>query len=160
MNESRTSSKQTPHCVIREAAATDAPAIEDLYRDLVSDPNIRVLPEQLTAISNSPHSFLFAADLDGAVCATALLIICADAMYGAQPFAVVENVIVTQELRGRGIGRRLLAHIEQLAVARDCTKLMLLSAKNRDGAHAFFRRCGFSGGAKEAFVKYRREFAA
>jgi N-acetylglutamate synthase-like GNAT family acetyltransferase len=153
-------SKQASHCVIREAAADDARSIENLYRELVSDPNIRVLPEHLNAIADLPHSFLLAADSEGAVCATALLTICPDAMYGAQPFGVVENVIVTQAMRGRGIGRLLLTHVERLATAHHCTKLMLLSGNTRPEAHAFFRRCRFSGDTKHAFVKYRKEFAA
>jgi hypothetical protein len=45
-------------CVIRKAAEADAPAVEALYRELVSDPNIRVLPEQVAAIAASPTSFL------------------------------------------------------------------------------------------------------
>lgn len=79
-------------------------------------------------------------------------------MYRSQPFGVVENVVVTQAMRGRGIGRLLLSRVEQLAVANDCTKLMLLSSTSREAAHSFFRRCGFAGDTKHAFVKYRRQF--
>jgi N-acetylglutamate synthase-like GNAT family acetyltransferase len=146
-----------PH-VIRQAAPDDASAIEGLYRELVSDPLIRVLPEQVAALSDSPASFLLVVEAGGAVCATALLSICPDAMYGAQPFGVIENVIVTQGMRGRGIGRLLLEYVEQLAIARHCTKLMLLSGTTREAAHAFFRRNGFASDTKHAFVKYRRQF--
>lgn len=44
---------------------------------------------------------------------------------GTQPFGVVENVIVAQSMRGRGIGRLLTAYMERLALAHDCTRLML-----------------------------------
>lgn len=145
-------------CIIRRAEPADASAIEDLYRELVSDPLIRVLPKQLAALSVSSASFLLVAEIDDTVCATALLTICPDAMYRTQPFGVVENVIVTDAMRGRGIGRRLLSHVEQLASTHNCTKLMLLSSATREAAHAFFRRCGFSSETKNAFVKYRRQF--
>ena len=79
-------------------------------------------------------------------------------MYRTQPFGVVENVIVTQAMRGRGVGRLLLAHVEQLAGDHHCTKPMLLSSTAREAAHSFFRRCGFTGDTKHAFVKYRRQF--
>lgn len=146
--------------IIRRAEPSDASAIEGLYRELVPDPLIRVLPEQLAALSESPNSFLLAAEANGAVCATALLTVCPDAMYHTQPFGVVENVVVTQSMRGLGIGRLLLSHIEQLASTHRCTKLMLLSNVGREAAHAFFRRCGFSSDTKHAFVKYRRQFTA
>ena len=60
-------------------------------------------------------------------------------------------------MRGRGIGRRLLMHVEQLASAHDCTKLMLLSSTAHHDAHDFFRHCGFASDTKHAFVKYRRQ---
>jgi N-acetylglutamate synthase-like GNAT family acetyltransferase len=149
---------QATPSVIRRATADDASAIESLYRELVSDPLVRVLPEQIATLSDSPASFLLVAEADGAVCATALLTICPDAMYRAQPFGVVENVIVTQAMRGRGFGRLLLVHVEQLARDHHCTKLMLLSSTTREAAHLFFRRCGFTSETKHAFVKYRRQF--
>ena len=160
MNESPTTLLQSTPYVIRRATPDDASAIERLYRELVSDPLIRVLPEQVALLSDSLTSFLFVAEADDAVCATALLTICPDAMYRTQPFGVVENVIVTQGMRGRGFGRLLLAHVEHLAITHHCTKLMLLSSATREAAHAFFRRCGFISDTKHAFVKYRRQFTA
>ena len=146
-------------CVIRRADAADASAVEALYRELVSDPNIRVLPEQVAAIAVSPTSFILVVEVGGSVCATALLTLCPDAMYRAQPFGVVENVVVASARRGRGLGRLLLAEVERLAVVHHCTKLMLLSGAARHDAHVFFQRCGFAGDSKRAFVKYRRNFA-
>ncbi len=160
MNPSRPFLSPAPPCVIREATSRDALVIESLYRELVSDPNIQVLPGQITAMAASPHSLLLVAEVDGVVCATALLTICPDAMYGTQPFGVIENIVVTPQMRGWGLGRFLLSHVERLAVSHHCTKLMLLSSHTRHEAHAFFQRCGFHSDTKHAFVKYRREFAA
>ncbi|HEX8372408.1 MAG TPA: GNAT family N-acetyltransferase [Chthoniobacterales bacterium] len=159
MNESQNHLQATPSA-IRKATADDAPAIENLYRELVSDPLIRVLPEQVATLYDSPTSHLLVSEAESGVCATALLTICPDAMYRTQPFGVVEKVIVTQAMRGRGFGRLLLGHVERLASAHDCTKLMLLSSTKREAAHSFFRRCGFTSDTKRAFVKYRRHFTA
>jgi N-acetylglutamate synthase-like GNAT family acetyltransferase len=145
--------------MIRRAEAADGSAIEGLYRELVADPMLRVTPDQIAALARTPTSILLVAEIDGSVCATALLTICPDAMYGSQPFGVIENIVVTQARRGCGIGRRLLAHMEQVAVEHACTKLMLLSNSARQDAHAFFQQCGFAGETKRAFVKYRRQFA-
>ncbi len=106
----------------------------------------------------SPASFLLVAESGGVVCGTVLLTICPDAMYRAQPFGIIENVVVTQATRGSGIGRMLLAHVEHLALTHQCTKLMLMSSAAREAAHSFFRRCGFTSDTKLAFVKYRRHF--
>jgi len=159
VNQSHPSRPPAPPCIIRKATSLDAPVIESLYRELVSDPHICVLPEQITAMAASPHSLLLVADVESVVCATALLTICPDAMYGTQPFGVLENVVVTPPMRGWGLGRLLLGQVERLAADHHCTKLMLLSSQTRHEAHAFFKRCGFSSDAKHAFVKYRRDFA-
>ncbi len=145
--------------VVRRATAADAPVIEWLYRELVADPSIHVLPDQVAAMHASSSTLLFVVEVGGEVAGTALLTICADVMYGTQPFGVVENVIVSAKLRGAGIGRLLMEHLEQEALARDCSKLMLLSSAARQEAHAFFRRQGFSSDTKLGFVKYRRQFA-
>jgi N-acetylglutamate synthase-like GNAT family acetyltransferase len=148
-----------PGCVVREAISQDAGALENLYRELVSDPQIRVLPEQIERLARSSHAFLLVAEIGDIICGTALLTICPDVMYGTQPFGIIENIVVAAQSRRRGVGRDLLDRMEQLAQAQDCTKLMLLSSDSRHEAHAFFQRCGFAGDIKKGFVKYRRNFA-
>lgn len=144
---------------VRRATAADAAAIAALYQELFPDPDIDVRPGHLHSLSSSPHTFVLVAEADGAVCGTALLNLCRDVMYGTQPFGVVENVVVMDGMRGRGIGSLLLAEVEQLALAHDCSKLMLLSSVDREAAHGFFRHCGFASDTKLAFVKYRSRFS-
>lgn len=144
---------------IRRAAFEDAHAIAALYNELVADPHIRGLPENVASLSTSSNSFLLVAGTGDQVCGTALLTLCADVMYGTQPFGVVENVVVTEGMRGRGVGRALLAEVEEIALAHDCSKLMLLSSVTREEAHTFFKRCGFLSDTKRAFVKYRSQFS-
>lgn len=85
--------------------------------------------------------------------------ICADVMFGQQPFAVVENVVVDAAWRGQDIGARLFSHLEDFCRARECSKIMLLSTAVREDAHRFFARIGYDGQAKLGFVKYRRHFS-
>jgi GNAT superfamily N-acetyltransferase len=139
--------------LVRRARAEDAAAITALYRLLVpNDDNIRVDPARLRALAADPNHQLLVIEADGWVCGTALLTIALDAMYGDQPFGVVENVIVGE--RGRGLGRALMQALEEAARAARCTKLMLLSSAARTDAHRFFARLGYDGERKRGFVKY------
>jgi GNAT superfamily N-acetyltransferase len=79
-------------------------------------------------------------------------------MFGSQPFAVVENIIVNEAVRGKGLGAALLRHIEAFCLAKNCSKIMLLSASQRERAHHFFEQAGFTGTSKRGFVKYRSQF--
>jgi N-acetylglutamate synthase-like GNAT family acetyltransferase len=140
---------------VRRAQPRDAPAIERLYRLLVpGDDNIAVDPDRVAQLETDPTNHLLVVELEGVVSGSALLTICLDAMYGSQPFGVVENVIVLPASRGKGQGAALLRGLEDLARAAHCTKLLLLSSQRRSDAHAFFLRLGFDGDRKRGFVKY------
>jgi GNAT superfamily N-acetyltransferase len=140
---------------VRQAQPRDAAIIQELYTLLVpGDQNIAVDPSQLTALTTDANNHLLVVEHAEAPCGTAFLSFCLDPMYGSQPYAVVENVIVLPAARGRGAGRALMQEVERLARAASCTKLMLLSSAARREAHAFFSQLGFDGEKKRGFVKY------
>jgi N-acetylglutamate synthase-like GNAT family acetyltransferase len=140
---------------VRRARASDAAAVQELYRELVpGDRNIAVDPAHLAALETDRFSQIWVVELEGSVRGTAFLTLCRDAMYGDQPFGVVENVVVTASARGRGAGRALMEELERAARDGRCTKLMLLSASARPEAHAFYAGLGYDGERKRGFVKY------
>ncbi|WP_374356914.1 GNAT family N-acetyltransferase [Chitinimonas sp.] len=143
---------------IRRASDRDAAAIEDLYQQLVSNPALAVSPEHLAKLQASEHHVVLVAEQGDQVCGTALLSLCEDIMFGTQPFAVVENVIVNEAYRSQGIGAALFREIEAHCKRANCSKIMLLSSAQRSEAHQFFEQLGFSGTSKRGFVKYRRQF--
>jgi GNAT superfamily N-acetyltransferase len=141
--------------MIRRACPDDASALTALYRELVpGDSNIRVDPSRLAEIERDDWNVLLVAVADATIQGTAFLSLCRDAMYGAQPYGVIENVVVHSAFRRRGVGRALFAELEAIARSRACTKLMLLSATSRNDAHDFFASVGFDGAKKKAFVQY------
>jgi N-acetylglutamate synthase-like GNAT family acetyltransferase len=146
--------------IIRNARPDDAERIAELYKQLVSNPEVMVQPGRISAISGDPNTGLFVCELSGEVQGTALVSLCADVMFGSQPFAVIENVVVDEDVRGQGLGEALLRHIEAFCLASNCSKMMLLSSIQREDAHRFFERAGFAGSSKRGFVKYRRQFQA
>jgi len=140
---------------VRRARATDAAGLSRLYAELVPHAALDVQPAQLAALEADPRSLLLVFERDGALLGTVSISLCADAMFGRRPFAVVENIVVAAAARGHGVGAALLAAAERLCVEADCTKIMLLSAARRADAHLFFERRGYDGTAKRGFVKYR-----
>lgn len=144
---------------IRRARPEDAPRIAALYRQLVRQTMVSVLPERIAAVAEDARTALLVAARGDTVCGTALVCLCADVMFNAQPFAVVENLIVDAGQRGHGAGALLLSAVEAFCRDSDCSKIMLLSSAHRQRAHVFFERAGFLGSAKRGFVKYRSAFA-
>jgi predicted N-acetyltransferase YhbS len=143
---------------IRTAQRADAAALQMLYRQLVDDGHVNVTESQIQTLESDARTRLLVCEIDGHVRGTVLICLCADAMYGGQPFAVLENLVVEQEWRGKGIGQALLRQAEQFCRFSDCSKMMLLSSAFRLDAHRFFEHAGFRADRKRGFVKYRSQF--
>lgn len=143
---------------IRRADAKDAEAITKLYRELntLSEPS--VLPERITEIATSETTFLFVCDDRNEIVATALLCLCQDVMYQRQPFAVVENVVVSADYKREGIGKSLMDYIEGFCLQKDCSKIMLQTSNENRDARDFYTAMGYDPDAKIGFIKYRRYF--
>ncbi len=137
--------------VVRAAQPTDAAALQSLYRQLVDDENVHVAAAQIQLVSEDARTRLFVCEIDGNAEATVLVSLCTDVMYGDQPFAVVENLVVDKAHRGKGIGQALLRQVEQFCLSRNCSKMMLFSSVIRVDAHRFFERVGFRSDLKRGF---------
>ncbi|MGO4528736.1 GNAT family N-acetyltransferase [Paenibacillus sp. 2TAF8] len=141
--------------MIREAEARDAAAIEELYRELLPNhANIEVLPERIEEIKRHEHSFLFVYEAREQVVGTAHLHICLDALTGHRPFGVVERVIISDKVQGKGYGTELMQHLEQVGVRMNASKMLLASGTSRHAAHQFYKQLGYDGESSKAFKKY------
>ncbi|SFS12179.1 N-acetylglutamate synthase, GNAT family [Halomicrobium zhouii] len=94
---------------------------------------------------------------DDRLVSTCVLSITRNLTRGARPFGLVENVVTREGYRGRGFGKRCLAKARELAEARDCYKVMLLTGTEEAWKHEFYERCGFDGDEKSGFVLDLRE---
>jgi GNAT superfamily N-acetyltransferase len=142
----------------RKAVAADANAIADLYRELVPDTSINILAERISEIAADKNTYLIVCDEQGDAIATALVSLCNDVMFTRQPFAIIENVIVSKNYQREGIGKSLMDHIEAFCLASDCSKIMLLSNSGNRGAHHFYAAMGYDPDKKLGFIKKRKYF--
>jgi GNAT superfamily N-acetyltransferase len=61
-----------------------------------------------------------------------------------RPQARVNDIVVTEDARGLGVGRELLARAEGLAHKRGCFRMALVTAGWRDGTHRFYDTLGWA----------------
>jgi ribosomal protein S18 acetylase RimI-like enzyme len=104
--------------IVRVADRTDAAALQSLYCQLVDDVDVNVTESQIQMLAEDARTRLYVCEIDGDVCATVLVSLCADAMYAGQPFAVIENLVVDRRCRGNGIGQALLREVEHYCLSR------------------------------------------
>ena len=63
---------------------------------------------------------------------------------GGEPFAELGGLVVTESLRGRGIGRRLVEEAERWAMTRDLHTLRIRTRTTRTDARLFYEDLGFT----------------
>jgi GNAT superfamily N-acetyltransferase len=141
--------------VFREAREEDFEAILELYRQLnPDDPPVEdgSAEAAFARILDAPGLHLFVLELDGALVASTYLNVIPNLSRSASPYAVVENVVVAERLRGTGLGKQIMAATLEAAWSAGCYKAMLMTGSRRPSTLAFYEACGFSPDAKSAFL--------
>jgi GNAT superfamily N-acetyltransferase len=109
--------------------------------------------EIFASMLEQPGRTLLVADSDGEIVGTADLLVVPNLMRQGAPWAILENVFVTDRLRRQGIGRALLNEAIRVAREAGSYKLQLPSNKHRTDAHAFYQSVGLTATA-EGFRHY------
>ncbi|MCK9519659.1 MAG: GNAT family N-acetyltransferase [Dehalococcoidia bacterium] len=143
---------------IRPAAVGDLQRLLVLYAQLENQPPGPASAHAigaLEAILLAPYVHLVVAELDGVVAGTATFVIVPNLTHGGRPWMQLENMVVDETVRRRGVGRALMVAAERLARQHGCYKIQLQSAEHRTGAHRFYEAAGFRASSKG----FRRYFA-
>jgi len=142
--------------IVRQAGALDAPAIAKLhaeswranYRgtfrdDFLDGPAFderrRIWDGRFREFGTSTNQIVFVVDDKGAVNAFVCVLLDADPVWGA----LVDNLHVAPDLKGRGFGRRLLAEAARwVHQQRSGSKLFLWVHETNDAARGFYEHLG------------------
>jgi len=71
-----------------------------------------------------------------------------------RPFGLMEDVYVSENCRGKGLGTKLIEELIKVAKQNDCYKLIGTSRYEREKVHGLYERLGFKDWGKE----FRMEF--
>ncbi len=137
-----------PRPAVRRASPSDLQALLSLYDELAGA-KVTAAPADAVAsapvlerILSDPTRELVVAVTENAVVGTADMAIVLNLTHRAEPWAIVENVVVSAAHRRRGVGRALMEHLIAIARAAGCHRVELLSGKHRVEAHELYRSVG------------------
>jgi GNAT superfamily N-acetyltransferase len=143
--------------IIRAAIRSDLGAILRLLRELGDSGDgvagaggVRMSSAAVrawTRIETDPDRTVLVAERRGQIIGTLDLILVANLTHDAQPWAIVDNVVVDSAARRGGVGRALVEEAVDRATRSGCYKVELLSHEARHGAHAFYQALGFANSA-------------
>lgn len=141
------------HIAIRKAELGDVQGLSELFVEFIGEKsNAAAMKNQLEILSKHPNYYVAAACDGNRVVGTAMGIICYDLVGHCNPFMLIENVVVSFEYRGQGVGKLLLQALEDFGQKNKCSYAMLMSSGNRESAHKFYESIGYSTD-KRGFVK-------
>lgn len=129
---------------IRRAAASDYAGLMELYNLFVgSDRYSRHDNDSFADVMDSDSHVILVADDDGTLVGFATISFRSVVRY-PQPIAELDELFVLPEYRKHGIGRLLMAQLEELARTRRCYRLYIESHRDHTGAHAFYAALGYT----------------
>ena len=126
---------------IRLAVDSDAPVLATLLAHLGYPADSAEVPARLARLRSAGDEAVVA-ESEGFVVglATAHSRV---VLHAAHPVAQLTALVVPPDARGRGIGRALVAWVEQWARDRGATRLVVTTALHRAEAPPFYERLGF-----------------
>jgi GNAT superfamily N-acetyltransferase len=138
---------------IRLATRSDVPAILELLADdevsrardgTVSEAVDARHWEAFDAIDADRRNELIVAEQDGSVVGTFQLTFTPSLSRGGSERMTIEAVRVRGDLRGQGVGRRMMAWALDRGRRRGCRLAQLTTDKRRADAHRFYESLGFA----------------
>jgi len=135
--------------VVRKAAKADLPVIRGLLAELIAAMDdtecidIRLAPgtwERLLKDANS--HFLVAAKKDTPV--GFLHFTVRQTVLHRSPSAMIDELVVTKEYQGKGIGRQLVLAVIEKCRQLGCCEVEVSTEKTNVAARRFYQKCGFN----------------
>ena len=105
-------------------------------------------------ISNPDYILVGAKDETGKLVGSVMGITCFYTVGECRSFMVLENLIVRENCRRLGIGKKLVEYIEAQAREKNCYFIMLMSLIKRKQAHQFYENLGYLANIAKSYKKY------
>lgn len=131
--------------IIEKLKIEDIEELLELYKKLAPFENlVEESIEIYKQMFKDDQYLILTAKDEGKVIGSVLGICCKSIATGGRPFLVIEDVIVDENVRGKGIGSKLIGSIEEFGKRNNCAYGILVSSGFRKDAHKFYESLGFT----------------
>lgn len=137
--------------IVRKAVTEDADQIAVLLKELGYPNTPAFVQLKIVDLSESNNDTVLIAEVDGKVVGLAHLHI-AELFHEPGRLGRIMAIVITNNYRRLGIGRKLMTLLEAIARNVGCIKLEVTSGTHRNDAHPFYRSLGYIETPKR-FVK-------
>lgn len=129
---------------IRDITSADIERVIELDRRLTGAPRRNYHEKRMAAAAAEPNSFVTIAASDGAVLKGFIFAHILDGEFGGTgPVGVIETIGVDPDQRGNGLGRKLMAAVEDAMRKRGIREIATQADWTEHGITRFFQSAGF-----------------
>jgi len=117
------------------------------------NPDLDMVRAKLREIEACDHVRVFGFENDGKVVGMCTVGRIEGISKDCRPFAVIENVVVHESVRRKGIGSQLVRRAIDQAEEWCCYKVVLETGTKKEEKLCFYENCGLVRGEKTAFIR-------
>lgn len=143
--------------MIREAVYEDLKALLEVYlflhEDSVPEDNIFLKKTWNQIIADENHHIIVNEKEDKIV-SSCVCVIIPNLTRGVRPYAFVENVVTHEAYRRRGYAIECLNYAKEIALKKNCYKMMLLTGSKNENTLKFYENAGYNQNDKTAFIQW------
>jgi len=143
--------------MVREAVTEDLEELLQLYLYL-HEQTVPALSEYLLSTWNrileDENHHLIVKIVDGRIVSSCVCVIIPNLTRNVRPYAFVENVVTHGDYRGKGYATECLDYAKDIAVKKNCYKMMLLTGSRERKTLEFYRKAGYNSTDKTAFIQW------
>jgi GNAT superfamily N-acetyltransferase len=141
-----------PVAILRPTRPTDAEELSVLLSELGYPSGAEAIARRISACAELPGLSIVVASMDERVVGV-VAVHCVPTLISDAALGRITALVVSNEVRGRGVGRQLVEEAEAFAREQGCERMELTSGDHRPGAHAFYERLGYAVEARR-FIKH------
>ncbi len=143
--------------VIREVEKKDLEGLLKLYTHLNNNPmpeiDSRIMEIWNTILEDKSHHIIVGCISDEIV-SSCVLVIIPNLTRGQRPYALIENVVTSENHRGKGYATQILNYAKNIAIQNNCYKIMLLTGSKEESTLNFYRKAGYNSEDKTGFIQW------
>ena len=128
---------------IRAAEAADAEALADLMTQLGYETRASEMQMRMEAIRANKNYATFVAISKGKVCGMIGTFTCYTYEHNS-PSARILALVVSEKMRGRGVGRALIDAAEKDLARKNISRIAVNTRFERKDAHEFYEKLGYT----------------
>jgi ribosomal protein S18 acetylase RimI-like enzyme len=128
---------------VRTVEATDAEALADLMTQLGYETRASEMEMRMEAILANKNYATFVAVNKGKVCGMIGTLTCYTYEHNS-PSARILALVVSEKMRGRGVGHALIAAAERDLAQRNIRRVAVNARFERKEAHEFYEKLGYT----------------